>query len=105
MGSATRYVRRWSWGQPLGISGAKRFDRLILVGEIDPRFKSSYLDPKSPYVIFDVPFASVARIMRKTPLIQLTTNPNAVSSESGKLLFRRFQITRSELSARYRLVA
>ena len=100
--AGTIYSKRWSWGHPLGAGGAKRFHRLILVGEVDTRYVSRYLDPKSPYVIFDVPFAAVRRLMRKDPIIQINTNPEPTSSSAAILLFARFQITRRDLKARYK---
>ena len=92
---------RWSWGRPKGWSGAKRFDRLILIGQTDPQYRCSYCDPRSPYVIFDVPFRSVGRLMRKDPIIQITTNPEAKLSETGKELFVRFHLSRAQLRERY----
>ena len=102
--SGTIYSKRWSWGHPLGAGGRKVFHRLILVGEVDPRYASRYLDPKSPYVIFDVPFAAVKRLMRKDPIIQINTNPEPTSSSADILLFERFQISRRALKTRYKAV-
>ena len=101
--AGTIYSKRWSWGHPLGAGGAKVFHRLILVGEIDARYASRYFDPKSPYVIFDVPFAAVKRLMRKDPIIQINTNPEPMSSSAAMLLFERYQITRRDLKARYKV--
>lgn len=95
--------RRWSWGHPLGTSGGKTFDRLILVGEVDDRFKQLYADPSSPYVLFDIPFSGVVEVMRKDPLIQITTNPkrNISPERAASLLFGRYEVSPSELSCRY----
>jgi hypothetical protein len=76
--------RRWSWGHPLGYAGAKRFDRLILVAEADPRFRDLYREPLAPYVLFDIPFDSVVSVMRKDHLIQITTNPRRNFGETAK---------------------
>lgn len=102
LNAANLTTRRWSWGHPLGSGGAKSFFRLILVGETDPRFARSYRCPKSPYVLFDIPFRSVRTIMRRDALIQITTNPDRISAESARLLFERYQVTSRELRERYK---
>ena len=93
---------RWSWSRPLGSSGAKQFHRLILVGQVDPQYRHAYCEPRSSYVIFDVPFRSVKRLMRKDPIIQISTNPSAKQSDPGKELFRRFHVSRQQLRERYK---
>ncbi len=97
----TSESRRWSWGNPLGEGGAKVFDRLILVGEVDEKFRPRYRDPDSPYVIFDVPFEEVNDIKRTLPIIQITTSPDSGWSRTKKRLFSEFAITRAELVERY----
>ena len=101
--SKTSKSRRWQWGHALGNGGAKHYHQLILVGKRDPRYSDLYLEPKSksPYVLFDIPFRSVKSVMRKDDLIQITTNPNAVTADAAKLLFQTYQVTRSELRKRY----
>jgi len=93
-------TRRWTWRNALGNSGAKRYDRLILVGELDPRYMGDYKDPNPQYVIFDVPFSSVEFLMRESSTINLTTNPNGPKGEVGKRLLR-CQTTFRELRQRY----
>ncbi len=97
----TASSRRWSWGHPLGAGGAKTFDFLILVAEIDPRFKSSYREPTSPYVLFDVPFDAVRSITRQLPLIQITTNPQRAHGETARIMFERYHVTTDEIRKRY----
>jgi hypothetical protein len=93
--------RRWSWGHPLGFGGAKTFDHLILVAEPDPRFGTVYHDPRSPYVFFAIPFESISTVMRKEPLIQITTNPNRGHGRTAKLMFDQYYVTSDELRKRH----
>ena len=92
---------RWTWTNLLGSGGAKKFHRLILVGQTDPRHRRDYCDPRSPYVIFDIPYLSVARLMGNRRWVQISTNPGAKVSEIGRELFRRFHVSRAKLKERY----
>jgi hypothetical protein len=101
----TSNSRRWSWGHPLGYAGAKRFERLILVAEVDPRFRDLYREPLAPYVLFDIPFDAVLSVMRKDHLIQITTSPRRTFGEAAKTantLFQQFHLTSDELRRRYK---
>ena len=101
----TSASRRWSWGHPLGSAGAKQFDSLVLVGEVDPRFRELYREPSSPYVIFDVPFESVPTLMGKSTVIQVTTNPRRKFGKAARIantLFQQFHITSEDLRAKYK---
>ena len=66
-------TNRWSWSHILGANRGKRFDRLVLLGPTDPRYRSAYADPGSPFVIFDIPFAEVGRLLGCGDLIQIST--------------------------------
>ncbi len=95
------HTRRWTWGRPLGNAGAKRYDRLILLGQVDPQFMDQYADPTPEYVIFDVPFLSVKTIMRKDPIIQFTTSPSARTGSTAEKMFARYEISAKDLRKRY----
>jgi hypothetical protein len=103
-GSSTR---RWVWTKPFGESGNKRYDRLILLGLIDTRFRTHYLDPKAPFVLFDLPFKDVKPLTvvvqsGRYSAIYLTTNP--LTARSGtRRLFDEYQITSVDLERRYAL--
>ena len=104
---AGRETKRWTWSKPFGESGKKVYDRLILMGDKDPRHIASYKDGTCPYVFFDVPFEEIMPLTIKGKsvrqrLIQLTTNPKKAKSK-GSCLFQDYQITLSELSKRYGL--
>src|SRR5258708_30420598 len=101
-------TRRWVWTKMHGERGSKRFDRLILVGDVDPRFSHLYRDPGCPYIFFDVPFRDVSRLTfgvrpGRASIIHMTTNPKVVRSERASRLFRDYQTTVSELESRYAL--
>lgn len=98
---------RWAWAKPFGESGNKAFNRLILVGDKDPRYFEHYKDPACPYIFFDVPYEEIMPLTIQTNSgryrsIQLTTNPLKAKS-SASPLFHRFQITLADLERCYGL--
>jgi hypothetical protein len=103
---SNREGRRWVWTKLFGEMGNKQFDRLLLIGDLDPQFRDTYLDPGSPYVIFDLPYqdalelADGAQPGRRSRL-HLTTNPQTVTSWKSRALFNGFQVQVSELLRRY----
>lgn len=96
-------TQRWSWRHVLGNAGKKKFHRLILVGDVDERFRELYPDPKSPFVFFDISRKTAERLAQKGSegMIQLTSNPATVKTIAGKELFSRFQTTPRELKRNY----
>ncbi|WP_143024339.1 hypothetical protein [Pseudomonas abietaniphila] len=107
LGSGGSPTLRWAWSKPMGESSKKTYDRLILVGDKDPRFLDQYQDKASPYVFFDVPFDEIVPLTVQTNggkyrSIQLTTNPRTAKS-SASSLFTKYQVSIDELNARYGL--
>lgn len=101
-----RPLKRWCWSKLFGELGNKKYDRLLLIGDIDPRFASSYADPMSPYVIFDAPYAEAVDISGGTQSgrrsrLHLTTNPSTVKSWRSQVLFQNYQVRVDELHRRY----
>lgn len=99
-------TKRWAWAKPLGESGHKQFDHLILIGITDSRYTHRYLDPSNKFVIFDVPYAEILPLTIQTNAgryrsIQLTTNPDSAKSTASPL-FVKYQITSKELEKRYK---
>jgi len=99
-------THRWAWAKPLGESGNKRFDRLILIGVKDRRFLQLYLGQGCPYIFFDVPYNEIAPLTIRTNAgkyrsIQLTTNPSTSRASKGMPLFNHYQVTLAELEKRY----
>lgn len=100
-GAATK---RWTWARPIGLEQNKDFDRLILVGKVDPRFADAYEDSESPYVFFDVPYQDVRSLMRgrtTAQIIQISTNPFTSRTPAGRRLFDDFQVTQQHLKKIY----
>jgi len=96
---------RWQWRNLLGINGGKKYHQLILVGVVDSQHRRFYDDSRSPYVIFDIPFRCVKGLMnREGKMIQISTNPESVASETAQKLFEDFQVTRCELKASYQRI-
>jgi hypothetical protein len=102
--------KRWAWAQILGVGNQKQFDRLILIGKKDSRFADQYMDPSSPYVIFDLPYADLVPdtygLLMNTGRyysIQLTTNPSTVRGPGKRRLYEHYQCTASDIQARYGL--
>jgi hypothetical protein len=94
--------QRWAWRYPLGLDGRKVFDRLILMGEADPRYRNCYRDPSCPYVLFDLPYDQVPRVMTEGEMINATTNPNSKKAKgTTRLLFRSYETCLRELKEKY----
>lgn len=105
-GIVGRPLKRWVWTKLFGELGRKSYDRLLLVGDADPRFLAHYADPSSPYVLFDLPYSVVVEMAGgvkpgRYGLIHLTTNPLSVRSPRSIALFRQFQVSVPELQYRY----
>lgn len=75
---------RWTWDKVKGIRNANIFDRLILIGKINPEytFKLKYKDEKSKVVVFSVPYIDIEKYTIDMPKrywpakrIDLTANP------------------------------
>ncbi len=103
-----KVTKRWVWTKMHGEAGNKKFDRLILVGDVDPRFSHLYRDPQCPYIFFDVPFREVPSLTYgirpgRASIIHVTTNPEVVKSPRASRLFLDFQTTVRELERRYAL--
>ncbi len=99
-------THRWTWRHVLGNGGKKKFHRLILVGDVDGRYRKLYNDPKSPYVFFDLSRRTAERLMQKgregrEGVIQIITNPDRVTATGARELFCQFQTTLRELERRY----
>jgi hypothetical protein len=94
-------TKRWAWMRILGQDGRKKYDYLVLLGLRDDRFMNQYADPKSPYVMFVVPWRDVPKVTmgKRHVQIQLTTNPSTVKPR-GRLLFTKYQVTEAQLARR-----
>jgi len=102
-----RETQRWAWSKPFGESSKKKYDRLILVGDKDPRYADQYQGIDCPYVLFDVPFPEILPLTIQTNngqyrSIQLTTNPKTANS-AASTLFTKYQVSLEELTKRYGL--
>ena len=99
---------RWQWQKVFGETGMKKYDYLILIGEIDGRYNARYLDTESPFVMFCLSPSDVRSVMTKGTRgangINLSCNPANQRSLASRL-FRDCQITSSELTARFGLSA
>jgi hypothetical protein len=94
-------TKRWNWCYPLGTRLTKTYDRLILVGEADERYAQHYMDPKSPYVMFDIPMDGVRALLKKENMIAITTNPSISRRSRRNALFDNYQVTADMLKKRY----
>jgi hypothetical protein len=104
---ATAITKRRVWPHILGTENKKKFDRLILVGPIDDRYRKHYADPDSRFIMFDIPFGDVPPLLSKNGEIQSSTAPpylrSARMSKARRLLFEKYQVTRDDLRSRYNL--
>lgn len=95
-------ARRWSWPDVLEEFAA--YDRLILMGVPDERFRNRYLDPTCGFVLFDIPFEdvdTVSQIAGPHRNIHLITDPQTAQFAYTGRLFSTFQISERELESRY----
>lgn len=95
---------RWSWAGVLGLYRGKDFDRLLLIGVGDERYTHLYKDPQSPYVIFDLSYSDVVKLIRKDNILQSSAKPD--SAKPGSIrhsLFTYYQVTTSDLKSLYGL--
>jgi hypothetical protein len=94
-------IQYWIWTSILGDEKGKIFDRLILVGETNPKYQAAYADPNSPFVLFDLSFSDASSLMSKHGDIQLNTNPNGLRKPESKLLYAKHRVTREQLCQLY----
>ena len=98
---------RWTWHNFLGVGSKKTYHRLILVAEADPSRKATYRDKRSPYVIFDLPFAFAKKIASERARADGRFAFHLISHREGaksSVLCRemwKFEVTRAELKQRY----
>jgi len=94
-------TRRWNWRHILGSDRGKHFDRLLLFGPTDLRYRQYYSDPDAPYVMFDVPFDKIPPLMKCDNLIWISTNPLRARTAAARALFSHYQITSTQLVKKY----
>ncbi|MFA6111815.1 MAG: hypothetical protein WDA75_23890 [Candidatus Latescibacterota bacterium] len=97
-----RPTKRWVWNY-IGVFGpGQRRKTHVLIGDTDERFRDFYRDPISKYVLFALPTLTAIRLAAgNTRSFTLTTNPCTVRTETGRAMFNKYQITLSELIAKY----
>ena len=96
---------RWSWAKLFGSSRNKVYERLILIGNKDPRYSTKYSDQSSNFVFFDVPYDKVMPLTVSggytDVMIKLNTNPDKAKSLRAGPLFSDFQVDAQTLKQRY----
>jgi hypothetical protein len=102
--SGLNFTNRWTWQSPFGKSNQIRiYDVLFLLGQPDLRFRKWYLEPDSPYVIFEIPYKqirSLAGISEK--VIRLLSNPHGrYRSHAHSKLYNEFQTTRKAIKQKF----
>lgn len=97
-------TKRWTWHRPFGENGTNKYHFLVLIGDMDSRFRKLYRDqekPASRYVIFLIPKRRVQQFVTETEggaMIQITTNPKRQRTSKGRKIWNEdFQKTRHEL--------
>lgn len=100
--------RPWIWSSIRGRGGNKEYDRLILLGEADERYRKDYKDSTSPYIIFDIPFQEVDNLIvsggTSRDMIRLGSNPGARRRKKiarARVLFDKYQLSFDEFKERY----
>jgi hypothetical protein len=87
-------TKRWFWHRIFGNKRMKDYKYLVLIGEKDVRFQSSYKDD-SPFVFFLVDSNIIDEVVTNDSRgsIYLTTNPNSARSKRAKLLWQVRKMT------------
>ena len=91
----------------LGGTGSKDYDQLVLVGEVNERYRDDYLDPTAKFVMFDIPFSEIEAVMMQgvsdgsNAYLQLNSNRRGVRKSKSQLLYDKYQVTGDQLSDRY----
>lgn len=101
--------RRWQWNKLFGESGKKEFDFVLLIGDIDERYRNSYKEPDSPYVLFCIPSTELFPLTIKGQRdgyrkLDLNTNSRGKLQHSGRTLYQRYQITTDDLRTKFGIV-
>jgi hypothetical protein len=95
-------TRRWTWTLSPGFATCKHFDCLILVGDVDPRFRDFYRERRASYILFDVPYEALLAVVRHTSsMVQLSTNPKTARTAVAKALYKNYQVTHDEFISKY----
>jgi hypothetical protein len=97
-------TKRWQWQKIFGQAGSKDYDHLLLVGQADERFTSAYRDPRSPYVLFLVPYAEIYPLtVSGSPRgIIVNSNPNSARGAAA-ILFSKYQRLVEEIEQTFNL--
>jgi hypothetical protein len=90
----------WGWSKLLGL---RRYNQLILIGDAETPYRSAYLCPNERYILFDVPYFAVKELVtRNGQHVQIGLNANPASARGvASVLFKKYQVTASELKERY----
>jgi len=104
--SLTAPTKRWQWNKIFGQTGLKSYDYLVLVGEIDERYRYTYSYSDHNYVFFLLPYIEVYRLSIKgSPLaIVLNSNPKTARGRSCEL-FAKFQASPDQLEQRFKVAS
>lgn len=100
--SALRYAvpgkptKQWAWRDLLGEDGKKKYDRLILIGPMDERYRRPV---DGPYVIFDIPFEVVESLPNPR---YLAVGSNAIGgwSKVSKIVYQ-YLTTEQDMKRNY----
>ena len=97
---------RWQWMKVFGSGGKKKYHRLILIGDTDPKHAAKYLNPSCPFVFFDVPYEEVSNLTSDggpgKRMIHLSTNPSKHVRSRADALYTDYQVTAEIIEAKYR---
>lgn len=92
--------KRWTWTNVFGVGGKKQYDFIILVGDVDERYRQhTKASDGSPYVFFALSKEDVAAFVttKKGNIIQLTTNPEIFQDPIKKTLYYDHQYSLDEV--------
>jgi hypothetical protein len=98
--SKSSSVLRWTWHRPLGWTGQKKYDFLVLLGDKDLRFR--YKSRSSEYVIFLIPHKKIGPAFGDGKdgkgIVNLLSNPTTWNKSYFN--FAQHEVSLAELKAR-----
>jgi hypothetical protein len=93
----------WAWKDIFGENDKKQYDNLILLGELDMNYISSYRKPLDQFIIFNIPFKKAVYLTSGKSSIYATTDPKKTRKYSmASQLFKEYQMTPRELKKAFK---
>ena len=95
-------TKQWAWEDILGEDGKKIYDRLVLLGPVDERYRKP---TDGRYVIFDIPYDDAVELLPNPRYLAVSTNIERSFSKISATLFEKYLTTEADMRRNYRRVS